>query len=47
MQSGAGHGMLGFDQHLAQRVRAGVVSLDAALEICHAPDELNRLIGRM
>ncbi|GAB1689617.1 type IV pilus twitching motility protein PilT [Krasilnikovia sp. M28-CT-15] len=47
MQSGANDGMLAFDQHLADRVREGIVSLDAALEICHSAEELKRLIGRM
>ncbi|WP_412747259.1 type IV pilus twitching motility protein PilT [Krasilnikovia sp. MM14-A1004] len=47
MQSGANDGMLAFDQHLADRVREGLVSLDAALEICHSAEELKRLIGRM
>ena len=44
---GGNDGMLAFDQHLAERVREGVVSLQAALEICHSADELKRLIGRV
>ena len=47
MQSGGNDGMLAFDQHLAERVREGVVSIPAAMEICHSAEELKRLIGRM
>ena len=47
MQAGGNEGMLSFDQHLAERVREGDVALPAALEICHSPEELKRLIGRM
>src|SRR3954451_18585288 len=47
MQAGAGDGMLAFDQHLAEKVREGVVSTQAALEICHSAEELKRLIGRI
>lgn len=47
MQAGSNDGMLAFDQHLAERVREGVVSIQAALEICHSADELKRLIGRV
>jgi twitching motility protein PilT len=47
MQAGGNDGMLAFDQHLAERVREGVVSMQVALEICHAPEELKRLIGRI
>ena len=47
MQAGGNDGMLSFDQHLAERVREGLVSLQAALEICHSQEELKRLIGRM
>jgi twitching motility protein PilT len=47
MQAGGNEGMLSFDQHLAERVREGLVSLQAALEICHSAEELKRLIGRM
>jgi twitching motility protein PilT len=46
IQSGAGDGMLGFDQHLAQRVRDGIVSMDYALDVCHSAEELKRLVGR-
>jgi twitching motility protein PilT len=47
MQAGAGEGMLAFDQHLAEKVREGLVSHQVALEICHSQEELKRLIGRM
>jgi twitching motility protein PilT len=47
MQAGGNDGMLSFDQHLAEKVREGIVSLQAALEICHSPEELKRLIGRV
>ena len=47
MQAGGNDGMLAFDQHLAERVRQGIVSMAAATEICHSPEELKRLIGRM
>jgi twitching motility protein PilT len=47
MQAGGNDGMLAFDQHLAEKVREGLVALRAALEICHSQDELKRLIGRM
>jgi twitching motility protein PilT len=39
--------MLAFDQHLAERVREGVVSIQGAMEICHSQEELKRLIGRV
>jgi len=47
MQAGGNEGMLAFDQHLAERVREGLVSIHTALEICHSQEELKRLIGRM
>jgi twitching motility protein PilT len=47
MQAGGNDGMLAFDQHLAAKVREGIVSLQAALEVCHSQEELKRLIGRM
>jgi twitching motility protein PilT len=47
MQAGGSEGMLAFDQHLAEKVREGVVTLQVALELCHSPEELKRLIGRM
>ncbi|HEV7896379.1 MAG TPA: type IV pilus twitching motility protein PilT [Planosporangium sp.] len=47
MQSGAGEGMLSFDQHLAERVRHQIVSFEQALELCHSVDEFKRLARRM
>jgi twitching motility protein PilT len=47
MQAGGADGMLAFDQHLAERVREGLVNLPQALEICHSPEELKRLTGRV
>jgi len=46
IQAGAADGMLSFDQHLAERVRAQLITVDAALELCQAPAELRRLVGR-
>jgi twitching motility protein PilT len=46
LQSGANDGMRSFDQHLAQRVAAQIVTFDQALEICHSPEEFKRLAGR-
>jgi twitching motility protein PilT len=46
MQAGAGDGMLAFDQHLAEKVREQVVTMQAALELCHSQEELKRLVGR-
>ena len=43
LQSGAEHGMVTFDQHLAQRCLEGAVSRETALEVAHSPDELRRL----
>jgi twitching motility protein PilT len=47
MQAGGNDGMLAFDQHLAEKVREGVVTLQVALELCHSQEELKRLVGRM
>jgi twitching motility protein PilT len=47
MQAGAGDGMLAFDQHLAEKVREGIVTLQVALDLCHSQEELKRLVGRM
>ncbi|SDT69646.1 type IV pilus twitching motility protein PilT [Actinoplanes derwentensis] len=46
MQAGGSEGMLSFDQHLAEKIREGLVSMPTALEICHSGDELKRLVGR-
>jgi twitching motility protein PilT len=47
MQSSGGEGMLTFDQHLAQRVSEGLIGYDQALELCHAPEEFQRLARRV
>ena len=47
MQSSGGDGMLTFDQHLAQRVTEGLIGYDQALELCHAPEEFQRLARRV
>lgn len=47
MQSGASSGMLSFDQHLAQRVRESLITMEQALELCQSPEEFPRLAGRM
>jgi twitching motility protein PilT len=47
MQAGGNEGMLAFDQHLAERVREGLVTIEHALEICHSQEELKRLTGRV
>jgi len=44
MQAGAKHGMCTMDQHLASLVRAGRVTMDAALERCANEDDLRRLV---
>ncbi|GAA4598238.1 twitching motility protein PilT [Actinoplanes octamycinicus] len=46
MQAGSNEGMLAFDQHLAEKVREGVITMQTALEISHSPEELKRLVGR-
>jgi twitching motility protein PilT len=47
MQSSGAEGMLTFDQHLAQRVHESAVSYEQALDLCHAPEEFKRLVGRI
>jgi twitching motility protein PilT len=47
MQSSGADGMLTFDQHLAQRVLEGAINYDAALDLCHAPEEFKRLAGKV
>ncbi|GAA1794505.1 type IV pilus twitching motility protein PilT [Planosporangium flavigriseum] len=47
MQSGSSDGMLSFDQHLAERVRAGIITFEHALELCHSAEDLKRLARRM
>jgi twitching motility protein PilT len=47
MQSSGEDGMLTFDQHLAQRVHESAIDYERALDLCHAPEEFNRLVGRI
>ncbi len=47
MQTGSAHGMQTMDYALAELVRTGIVKLDLALERCHNPEELRRIIGSM
>ncbi len=47
MQAGSADGMLSFDQHLADRVRHQVITIEQALDLCHSAEELRRLTGRM
>jgi twitching motility protein PilT len=47
MQSSGADGMLTFDQHLAQRVHQSVIGYEQALELCHAPEDFRRLVGRI
>src|SRR5919108_33972 len=46
MQAGGKFGMPVMDQHLAELVRKGTVTYEAALERCHHAEEFNRLAGR-
>jgi twitching motility protein PilT len=46
MQSGAGEGMLAFDQHLAERVRQQIITFEQGLTLCHSVDDYSRLAGR-
>jgi twitching motility protein PilT len=46
LQSGAKHGMHTMDQHLAELLRAGKITLETALEKCHHIEDFNRLAGR-
>ena len=46
MQAGGKHGMQVMDQHLAELVKKGKVSYEAALERAHHVEEFNRLAGR-
>ncbi len=47
MQAGAKHGMATMDQHLAELVKRGVITYDAALEKCHHVEDFKRLCGRV
>ncbi|MFI5953680.1 type IV pilus twitching motility protein PilT [Cryptosporangium sp. NPDC051539] len=46
MQSGAGEGMLSFDQHLAERVRQQAITFEQGLTLCHSAEDYSRLAGR-
>ena len=46
LQAGAKHGMQTMDSHLAQLVREGRITYNAALEKCHHQEDFNRLCGR-
>jgi twitching motility protein PilT len=46
LQAGAKHGMQTMDAHLAELVRRGRITYDAALEKCHHVEDFNRLCGR-
>ena len=47
LQAGAKHGMQTMDSHLAQLVKQGRITYDAALEKCHHVEDFNRLCGRV
>ena len=46
MQAGAKHGMATMDQHLAELVKKGRITYDAAFEKCHHVEDFQRLAGR-
>jgi len=46
LQAGAKHGMSTMDSNLADLVKRGRITYDAALEKCHHADDFNRLCGR-
>jgi twitching motility protein PilT len=46
LQAGAKFGMATMDQHLAELVKKGKITYDAALEKCHHVEDFNRLCGR-
>ncbi len=45
MQTGSAHGMQTMDYSLAELVRAGRISVSVAMERCHSPEELKRILG--
>jgi twitching motility protein PilT len=45
MQAGGRFGMQTMDMSLAQHVKSGAITQEAAFEKCHDPEELQRLIG--
>ena len=46
LQAGASHGMQTMDSHLAQLVRQGRITYDAAVDKCHHVEDFQRLAGR-
>jgi twitching motility protein PilT len=44
MQAGGKYGMQTMDQSLAQLVKTGAVTMAVALECCHAPEDLRRML---
>jgi twitching motility protein PilT len=46
MQAGGKFGMQTMDQSLAELVRSGKVTYELALERCHNPEDLSKLLGR-
>ena len=46
MQAGAKHGMHTMDQHLADLVLKGVITMETGIEKCHHIEDFNRLAGR-
>ena len=46
LQAGAKHGMSTMDSNLADLVKKGRITYDAALEKCHHVEDFNRLAGR-
>jgi twitching motility protein PilT len=44
MQAGGKYGMQTMDQSLAQLVKSGAVTMAVALECCHAPEDLRRML---
>jgi len=46
MQAGREHGMFTMDQHLAELVNSGQITVRAAYEKCHDDETLKRLISR-
>ncbi|MFN8081851.1 MAG: type IV pilus twitching motility protein PilT [Kineosporiaceae bacterium] len=46
LQAGAQYGMHTLDQHLAELVRTGRISLEQGREKCHHIEDFNRLVGR-
>ena len=45
MQAGGKYGMQTMDQSLTQLVKSGVVTRETAIDCCHAPDDLRRMLA--